>query len=74
MNNDDFGSCVGATVLLVGGFLFMMAVVALQFTAGVYVFMDGGLWDGWHAAWDRPVWLFLFALCEIIFGGSMRKT
>lgn len=52
--------------------LIAMVFEALSFTAMASVFFDLPLWDGWHAAWDRPGWLLVFALLTLIF--STRRT
>lgn len=54
-------------ILLALALLAFMCLEALSFTAMAAVFFDLGLWDGWHAAWDQPLWLFLFSLVSFIF-------
>lgn len=61
-----------ALIVIPIALLFFMALEALSFTAMSAVFFNLDLWDGWHAAWDRPGWLLVFALITLIF--SMRTS
>lgn len=56
-----------ATALVI---LLCMVYEALSVAIANYVFLDGGFWDGWHAAWDRPGYLFLFALAFLFLRGG----
>jgi hypothetical protein len=42
--------------------LLAMVIEALAIGAVGAVFLDTGFWDGWHAAWNRPGYLLLFAI------------
>lgn len=59
-----------ALIILIGIF---MALEALGFSVALSVFVDGhGFWDGWHAAWGRPGWLFFFAIITMLTRGADR--
>lgn len=49
--------------LLVG---FMMVVEAITFAVSASVFLHLGFWDCYHAAWDRPAMLMLFAIITML--------
>lgn len=51
-----------AILLLLLVVLFMMAMSGLFVAASGSVFLHLGFWDCWHAAWDRPGLLLLFAI------------
>ena len=54
-------------LIFILAFLALMAAEALSITAIGWIFFDMAFWDGWHAAWDRPVILGLVAICGIVF-------
>ncbi len=61
---------IGVIIAFILAVLCFMTAEAISIAAAGYVFLDTGFWDAWHAAWNRPGWLFLFAVLAATFQGS----
>lgn len=54
-------------ILFIAAVLVFMAVGAFTVATAGAMFLDHGFWDGWHAAWNRPGYLLLFAVITSAF-------
>lgn len=69
----DLREAIGAVVFLVGALILLMMVEAIEVTVAGYVFLDLPFWNGWHAAWDRPLLLALFAAVSGVVSVYTRR-
>lgn len=67
------GAIIVIAIFVVGVLVFMALAALTVGTAGA-LFLDQGFIDSWHAAWNRPGWLFLFAVLASALLGSRNKS
>lgn len=58
---DDIVELIEAVALLIGALFALMVIEAIEVAIAGWAFLGLDFWDGWHAAWGKPVLLALFA-------------